>query len=225
MILSIAHKGASGYAPENTELSIRKALEMDSDMIELDIHKTKDKELVLSHDRKIWNRYAYIDIHKTNLATLKKVKLKKAQRILTLQEALGIINRKAEVNIDLKSKNSYTEVNAIIQDYIQNMRWRYKDFIVSSMMKDELFKLKTLNSKIRIGLSYYRKPKNMYKIIETHKPYSFHLHFMGVNKKFVRQLRERNVKVFVWTVNTKKLINKIRNMNVDGICSDYPDRI
>lgn len=225
MILSMAHRGASGYAPENTEIAIKKALDIDSDMIELDIHMTKDKELVLSHNRKIWNRYAYIDIHKTNLPTLKKVKLKKSQRILRLQDALNIINKGAIVNLDIKSKNSYKMVNNIIRDYIHNKKWKYNDFIVSSLMKDDLLELKQLNPRIRIGLIYFRKPKNLNKIIEMYKPYSFHIHFMGVNKNFVKFLHEKGIKIFVWTVNSRKLIDKLRGYNVDGICSDYPDRI
>jgi len=225
MILSMAHRGASGYAPENTLLAFKKAIELDSDIIELDVQVTKDKEVVVCHDQKVWSKFRYISITHNTLEKIKQVKLAKSQYIPTLGEALNIINRKAKVNIEIKDKGCAKYINKIILEYIKRKRWGYNDFIVSSFIKEELQTIKRLNSKIKIGLLYKRLLGNTEKDIEHYKPYSVNVHFTAVKKNFVKKMHEKRIKVFVWTVNTRKLIDKLRGYNVDGICSDYPDRI
>ncbi len=225
MVWSIAHRGARGYEPENTELAIRKALELGADIIEIDVQRTKDKHLVLVHDERVWNKYRYVSIRSQPLENLRKLKLKKAQRILTLQEALDVINKRAVINIDVKGKGDYLYLYRIIMHYVLHKKWKYSQFIVSSMHKDDLLKLRRLNPRIQIGLTYYRAPKHIDKVIQTYHPYSIHLYFVSANKNIAQKLRERNVKFFVWTINSRKLINKMRKFNVDGICTDYPDRI
>jgi len=225
MILSIAHRGASGYEPENTGLAIRKAIELSSDIIELDVHLSKDKKLIVCHDNKLWNRYAYVDVSRSEIEELERVRLPKSQKILTLQEVLNIVRRRACINIEIKGKDVPTYLNKIIKYYVQKKRWSYKNFIVSCFNKEELAKVKNLNPKIRVGLIYKRVPKNINKDIEFFSPYSVHVHFASISKNLVRKMHEKGVKVFVWTVNSRKLIDKLRSYKVDGIFSDYPDRI
>ncbi|MBI2546440.1 glycerophosphodiester phosphodiesterase [Candidatus Woesearchaeota archaeon] len=225
MMLSIAHRGASGYEPGNTLLAIRKALELDADIIELDVQLTKDRKLVVCHDQKVWVGYKYLSITHHTLETVQMIRLAKNQHIPSLREALDLINKKAAVNIELKDRRSAAPVCRLINEYVSKKRWGYRHFIVSSFIKDELLRIKKLSPRIRIGLLYNKPTRNLSAAIKQYKPYSVHLHFVAVTRDMVRELHEQGIKVFVWTVNSMRLIDRMRDYRVDGVFSDYPDRI
>lgn len=104
-MLRIAHRGASGYAPENTLAAFKKALEFDIDVIELDVHLTKDNHLVVIHDKTV-NRTTdgKGKVADKTLAELQKLDAGNGEKIPTLQEVLDLVNRKALVSIEIKGK-------------------------------------------------------------------------------------------------------------------------
>ncbi|MFA6183521.1 MAG: glycerophosphodiester phosphodiesterase [Parcubacteria group bacterium] len=233
MFYKIGHRGAAGYATENTLESFKKALELNVDMIELDAHICKSKEVVVIHNKdtkKINKRKD--QVIKQNYADLKKIK------IPTLENVLDLINRKAKINIELKGKNTAEPVAKIVKNYIDNKKWHRNDFLISSFSKKELEKFIQYLPQIKIG--FLINPLRPYSLWIKRFPFIFkkHLHFAKkinsfsinihkkiVNQKIVAMAHKEKIKIFVYTVNQKKEIQHLKDIGVDGIFSDYPDRL
>jgi glycerophosphoryl diester phosphodiesterase len=219
----IGHRGAAGHAPENTLLSFARALEQGVDIIELDVRCLADNEVVVFHDKKIDKSGLKIDLSKMNLAEIKEIRIN-GQEIPTLQEALDLINRKSQVNIELK-KGSADRVAEIIKEYIDQGGWSSDDFIVSCFGFRELRRFQRKNLKIRLGFLFCRRIFNLLFLSKR-----LGLCFIGPNYKIISQkmilsAHRENLKVFAWTVNDSEKINQLKSWGIDGIFSDYPDRL
>ncbi|MFH1661748.1 MAG: glycerophosphodiester phosphodiesterase [Candidatus Falkowbacteria bacterium] len=226
MILKIGHSGAKGYEPENTLRSFKKAINLGVDMIELDVYICKTGEVVVMHDNKVdrmTNGSGYVD--SKSLKQLKKLKIKKSEKIPTLREVLNLINRKTKINIELKGEKIASPVLSIIKEYVNKNNWSYDDFLISSFNHYELQKFNKLNKDIKIGALTYCIPIGFAEFAEKINTYSIHLSKDFINKKFVNDAHKRNLKVFVYTVNDIDDIKRIKKLGVDGIFSDYPDRL
>ena len=225
-VLKIGHRGAMGYEPENTLRSFQKALDLGVDMIELDVFRCKSGEIIAFHDEKLnqlTNGTGYVT--KKTLAELKKLDAGKGEKIPTLEEALDLIDRKCQVNIELKGKRTLNTVLKVIEKYVRNKGWKYEDFIISSFMRHKLKKIPKHHTPVRIGALLSYRIFHFFKFAKKIKAYSVHIKYNLVNEKFVKKAHKKGLKVFVWTVNEPEEIQRFKDMGVDGIFSDFPDRI
>lgn len=229
IILKIGHRGAMGYEPENTLRSFRKAVELNVDMVELDVHVCKTGELVVIHDDKLdRTTNGKGDVSETSFRELRKLNAGKGEKIPSLQEVLDLINKKVNINIELKGKGTAIPVFEIIETYVKEKAWSYDDFFVSSFNHYELKKFSKLNPKVKIGALIDKMPVNLAKLAENLNvffAYSINPPVEVINQKFVDDAHKRGLKVFVWTVNGAEDIERMKQLNVDGIFSDFPDRI
>src|SRR3989338_9967175 len=215
------HKGASGYEPENTLRSFQKALNLNTDIIELDVHKCKTGELIVIHDNILGKKF----VKDLTLEEIKSQDAGKGERIPLLTEVLNLIKHRAIVNIELKDESSAKIVAQIIQFYIKNKKWSYDNFLVSSFNLDELKKIKKIDSNINIAILWNIIPDEFIKIAKELKVFSLNLNKYFINKDIVDKAHSKNIRVLVWTVNEPTEIEKMKKLGVDGIFSDYPDRI
>ena len=226
MILKIGHRGAVGYEPENTLLSFKKAIELNVDMIELDVHVCKTGEVVAIHDDKVdrtTDGKGYVA--KKTFQKIRTLDAGKGQKIPMLQEVLDIVDRKARINIELKGKGTAKPVFGIIEKYVKEKGWSYDDFLVSSFNHHELQKFYQLNPKVRLGILIGRTAVGFERTAKKIHAYSVNAKMELVNKNFIDDARKKGLKVFVWTVNDFKDIERMKLLEVDGICSDFPDRL
>lgn len=227
MVIKIGHRGAIGYAPENTLPSFEKAIQLGVDMIELDARLTMDSEVVVFHDdrlKRLTNNPGYV-YHKI-LDELKRLKVQEGEIIPSLRESLLYINRRAKVNIELKGNgNLAKKVAEKIDDFIVEQDWDYKDFIFSSFSPQVLKKLNGLNPELRLGVIKRKFPLYALKLAQEVNAYSVHLDYRVINKKIVAKAHGLELNIYVWTVNDEKFIEGLKKSGVDGIFSDYPDKI
>jgi len=236
-MFKIGHRGALGYAPENTLSSFKKALDLNVDMIELDVHLCKSGELVVIHDKKInRNTNKTGAVNEKKLEELKKLDVGNGEKIPTLEEALIFINKKTIVNIELKGENTGKPTAKIINDYIDNKNWESDDFLVSSALRNEIqiFSRKAPNIKIGLVVNctfigkigcILKIPFGYLKFAKKIGAYSIHFSKRLIRKKYIKQSQREGFKIFVWTINNKKNIELMKKNEVDGILSDYPDRL
>lgn len=228
-MLKAAHRGASGYEPENTLRAFRKAISMDADMIELDVRLTKDREVVVFHDEKLDRMTGQRNagfLKDYELSELKKFdvgKDGKAQHIPTLQEVFDCVKRHVKINIELKGENTEKFVGRLIEQYVQEKGWLYNDFIVSSFDADRLKRFHDYSPKVKLGFICKKLPKNIRNLIRTIPLYSIHISHEFLSKRQVESLHSHGAKVLVWTVNGTNLVDKLKCWHVDGLFSDYPD--
>ena len=225
-VLKIGHRGAMGHEPENTILSFRKALTLDVDAIELDVYVCKTGELVVIHDDKVdrtTNGKGYTE-DKT-FAELRALDAGKGELVPTLEEVLDVIDKKVIVNIELKGKNTALATSRVIQKYISIKGWAESSFMVSSFDHRELNKFKQLYPEISIGALIEGVPLNYCECALQLQADSVNLSLDFINQDFVNDAHEKGLKVYVWTVNEYDDIAKVKALGVDGVFSNFPERL
>ena len=226
MITKIGHRGASGYEPENTLLSFQKALDLGVDILELDVQVCGTGQLVVIHDMRIdrtTNGSGYV-FNKT-FEELRVLDAGKKQKIPTLREALDLAARRAEINIELKSGGAAGPVFDVIREYVENKGWHWDDFHVSSFDHYELREFSRLAPQVRTGTIIAGIPLGYARCAAELNSYSFHVSKEFINRRLVDDAHERGLKVFAYTLDYPEDIQRAKSLNVDGIFSNFPDRI
>ncbi len=223
-MLCIGHRGAMGYEPENTLLAIAKALALGVDWIEIDVHNVENN-LIVFHDRRLertTNGTGYICDR--SFAYLRSLDAGKGQPIPTLAEVFDTVNRRCGINIELKGSNTAGLVIDLIQEYIAR-GWQYEDFLVSSFNHYELKQVKDTCPQIAIAILIYGIPLNYLDIATELNAVAIIPAIDYVTEELVQNIHNRGFKIFVYTVNQAEEINAMKLLNVDGIFSNYPERV
>ena len=226
--LSIGHRGAKGYVAENTYESISKAIELGVDGIEIDVFKCASGELVLFHDKNLKELTGESGLIE-NLTTeqLEQFLILGKYKIPTLTDVLKRIKKPLFVNIELKGLNIAQATSKIITDLSKSTSWSLENFIVSSFNWDELEQFRFIDKNTPVGV-LVSKSMSMNEAIEFGKKINaqaIHPNFKLLNKKTIKKIKNNGFKIYTWTVNDKIDIDLMKELNVDGIISDYPDRI
>ena len=223
-LLCIGHRGAMGHAPENTLLSIRKALELGTPCIEMDVYNV-DGHLVVFHDRRLertTNGTGYL--LDQQFADLRALDAGNGEKIPTLKEAFETIHLKAGVNIELKGPYTAEPVAEFISG-IRETGWNDDLLLVSSFNHRELALVRRLDPRIKLGAMMVGLPVNDAAFAESLGAYSVHLSLEFIDRRFVKDAHTRGLRVFVFTVDLPEDIEKMRELEVDGIFTNYPERV
>jgi glycerophosphoryl diester phosphodiesterase len=225
-ILKIGHRGAAGYEPENTLVAFQKALEMDVEGIELDVHLSSDGHLIVIHDEtidKTTNGNGFVNA--LSLSELKSFRTEKEQQIPTLGEVLNLVNRQCFINIELKGNATAQPVVALIERYFLDKNWKYTDFLISSFDWSALREVRLLNSKIPIGVLTQTDLDLAIAFATFIQAETIHPCFHLLSKEKTIEMQKKGFQVLAWTVNEAEDIQKIKSFEVNGIISDFPERI
>ena len=227
-VIIVGHRGAMGHAIENTVESVKKAIELNVDGIEIDVFKSKTGELVVYHDpflSRLSNSNAFIE--QISLDSIKKIELIGGYFIPTLKEIVDIIPEKIFLNIELKGQDTASETNKIIINYLNTYNFPVSKFIISSFRWDELKKIRSFNKDIPIAIlvdSLY-KIDDAIKLAKQINAIALNPNKNFITKEIVNKIKSNNIKVYPYTINTPRNIRRIRSMGVDAIITDYPERI
>ena len=227
-ILRIGHRGSKGYVAENTLESINHAILLGVDGIEIDIFKCLSGELALSHEndlKRLTGKSGQLE--KLTLNELKKILVVGKYEIPTLTDVLRRIRTPLFVNIELKGLNTAQATSKIIVDLSKSTSWRLENFIVSSFYWDELEQFRSIDKNTPVGV-LASKSMSINEAIEFGKKINaqaIHPNFKLLNEKTVKKIKNNGFKIYTWTVNDKDDINFMKKLKVDGIISDYPDKI
>ncbi len=218
----IAHRGASGSAPENTLSAIRRALDMEANMIEIDVHTTKDGEIILMHDS---------DVSRTTNGSGLVSRLTSNQidgldagswfapsfsdeEVPTLYEALEATKGRAILCIE----NKQAKPAAILE------KVRNHDALDQVMVFDfnhaRLYELKQLEDRARtlaLGVSHEHLDS-----IDPNFVDAVGAPLSVVDEILVGRAHDMGMAVFTYTVNREGDMRKLVDLGVDGIITDYP---
>jgi glycerophosphoryl diester phosphodiesterase len=225
-VLKIGHRGAKGYEPENTLVSFQKAIDLGADGIELDVHLSLDGELIVIHDETIdrtTNGKGFVN--QLTLNELKSFLIDEKHKIPTLEEVFEWANNNFLINIELKSYETVEKVIILIEKYVLEKNWDYNRFLVSSFDWNALQQICFLNDKIQIGVLTQTDLNLAFAFSKFIKAKTIHPYFHLLNQENIAKIKEKNIQIFTWTVNEIEDIQKIKILKVDGIISDFPDRI
>ena len=224
--LVIGHRGAMGHETENTLASVQKALDLGADMIEIDVFNIVSGETVVFHDERV-ERLSNSGgrIEEYNIVDLRNLKLKGNHRIPMLQEVLKLVDKKAKLNIELKGANTADRVNFIVGRYIEHQGWTLDQFLISSFNWDTLKELRSINQNIAIAVLTDDDPLKAITVAQELNAVAINPDYKTLNQANVDAIHAAGFKVYTWTVNDPDEIEKLKKMGVDGIFSDYPERI
>lgn len=221
----IGHRGACGYKPENTLASIKKALEIGVDAVEIDVRKTADDAIVLMHDYTIdRSTNGSGRVAELTLSELEKYNAGNSQKIPTLQEAIDLVDQQAIIDIDIKEKEVVPYIYNIIKKYIEK-GWKTEDFIISSFDLVALRDLYKVLSDIKHMAIISNATEDWLHILEEVPISMIAVAHNTLYKDFVNLAHENELDVIPYTVNKFEDIKRMIDICVDGIISDYPDRI
>ena len=236
-----AHRGASGYAPENTLEAFELAAKMGADGVELDVHMTKDGELVVAHDEelsRVSNGRGFI--RDMTLAELKRLRFNKTHpeyanaTIPTLREVYELLKPTGlEVNTELKtSRIRYERIEEKCVRLADEAGMR-DHVLYSSFNSASLLLIKHMDSSARDGLLRMPIGKlNNRKVID---PWNL-AHMIGIDAihphfsellmyREADKAHAKGMQVNVWTVNREDEIRKSLEAGADTLIGDYPDRM
>lgn len=219
-----AHRGAKGYEPENTLSSFAKALELGASWIELDVYLVED-ELIVFHDDRLeraTNGQGYVT--EASLEYLRSLDAGLGQQIPLLTEVFDLVDGKAGFNLELKGPGTAASVARLIKQRLTTSKWCRDQFVVSSFNHPELLAFTQMMPEIRVGVLTANIPLGYGEFAEPFHAWSIHASVDCVNREFVDDAHQRGMRVFVYTVNHLDDYHRLRNMGVDGIFSDFPDR-
>ncbi|MBC6999021.1 glycerophosphodiester phosphodiesterase [Cytophaga sp. FL35] len=222
----IGHRGAMGHETENTLASIQKAIELKVDMIEIDVFKIRTGEIVVFHDDEVdrlTNGSGFIEDY--SFDQLRALVVEGGHKVPTLQEVLDEMAAKVDLNIELKGADTAEEVNRIVKENIQNGPWKLNNFIISSFKWDELKDMRASNTEIPIAILTGKDPKDAIEIAKELNAEAVNPHFEQLNAENNVALKEAGLKIYPWTVNDEQDIIGMKRLGVDGIITNYPERV
>jgi glycerophosphoryl diester phosphodiesterase len=232
--LKIAHRGASGRYPENSAIAFTKAIESAADMIELDCQQTLDGHIVVFHDDELRRTTrAGGRLSEKTLQELKQLDIGRwknrifsGERLLTLEEALEIIAGKAGLCLEMKQfPGGAPGIEIKILFALSHYGW-LDETIVSSFDYGSLGRVRELAPEARIGIIYGSGVRDdPFAAAVRFGAGSIHVQKDLATESFLNRAWERGLDVFVWTVNDTRTIEKLATLGVQGIISDYPDRL
>lgn len=224
--LVIGHRGAMGHETENTLASIQKAMDLGVDMVEIDVFKIKSGEIVVFHDEtvdRLSNGGGMIEDY--NFLEMRQLILDGNHKIPDLQQVLKLIDNKVAINIELKGSNTADKVNFITGHYINNYGWSAENILISSFKWDELRTMRQYNDSIQIAVLTENDPLNALEVAKELKAVAINPYFKTLTKENTAKIHEAGLKVYTWTVNEPEDIQQMKEFGVDGIITNFPERV
>ncbi len=229
-----AHRGASGYYPENTISSFEGAIKQNADGIELDVHLSKDGYLIVCHDETLnrtTNGKGFIKQY--DLYELKQLdagswydKKFKGEKIPLLEEVIDLIKgTKMELNIELKAGSIFYPG---IEEKVLKMIDKYaikEQVIISSFDHYSLVKIKDLDKNIKTGILYMEALYKPLDYIKTTNANALHPNYITLTKDIVDEAKAIDIDVNPYTINNEEHVRMIKPMNVNAIITNYPDKV
>jgi glycerophosphoryl diester phosphodiesterase len=219
----VGHRGAAGYAPENTLLSFQAAMNSGCDKVEMDVRVTKDRNTVVIHDATV-NRTSNGKgpVLKKTLEELSKLECGQGQKIPTFREVVDFCKNRIHLIIELKEFEASKTVSEILQE-----NGLVDSSLVVSFNSDILRDMKGTNPEIKLGL-LFKKPlfkgklEHIWKAVEQIPLDYICPRSDSLNRKMVSEARAKGLKVFAYNVNSIEVFGKMAECGVDEICTDYP---
>jgi glycerophosphoryl diester phosphodiesterase len=231
-MLVIAHRGASGHAPENTLAAFRRAVALGASFIETDLHLSRDAHFVAIHDDTV-NRTTNGQgkVHDLTLADLRRLDAGSwfgsefsGERIPTLEEILEF-SKKSDVvfYLELKPTGAWGGEHALIGALRES--GEIARTIVISFDAGVIAALRNIEPTLMTGLLFEGQvDQPLERAVEVG---ARQLAIRGdlVTPALIAEARKRDLQIVCWTVNQPAHMRMLIEAGVDGIMSDYPDRL
>ncbi|MFW6236882.1 MAG: glycerophosphodiester phosphodiesterase, partial [Desulfosudaceae bacterium] len=139
---------------------------------------------------------------------------------------LDAMDRRININIELKGSRTVRPVLKLLERYVTDHGWRYDQFLLSSFNHNRVRAVRSVCRQIAVAPNLsenFRRPERI--LNRAAAFYSIHLAVELASRRLVQAIHQRGCRVFVFTVDEMKTIRQLRDMGVDGIFTNYPERV
>lgn len=229
----LGHRGASGYAPENTMKSFKLALDMEADGVELDVQMTYDGKLVVIHDELIdrtSNGKGWVKDH--TLEELKEFNFNNHMEgygfceIPTLDEVLELFRGTGKmINIEIKSNIiNYPGITKAVIDMVREHDMQ-DHVIYSSFNHQTCLEVEEYDPDAYVGFLYEDGFLNVPEYVRQNHGDALHpaLYFL-LDPLYMPRARKNGLEVNVWTINEEYQMELGCKLGITTIITNYPDK-
>jgi len=214
----IAHRGASGYEYENSRAAFRRAVMLDADGVELDVHATRDGGIVVHHDADL---PGVGPIAQLSLAEARQARLRNGETLPVLTEILELVGNR-DVWIEVKTLPARHDqlFLALLDQGPAPQR-----YAIHSFDHRIVHRLGEARPNLRRGIlltAYLRDPVAVMRAVGASTLWQ---EWQQVDQELVNKVHEAGAAVIAWTVNELGDLDRMVRLGVDGLCGNYPDRI
>lgn len=238
-VLTVAHRGASGQAPENTLSAVRRAVALGADLVEVDVQRTRDGALVLMHDTSLertsdvrWRRgRRAVAVQDLSLAQLRRLDVGSwfdaayaGERVPTLSETIEAVRgTRSGLLLELKAPHLHPGIVADLADLltqehalVDNGRITVQSFDVAAVKE-----LATRLPAVRIGV--LGRPPRAHLPALASWAHQVNPRLRGTDAAYVAAVQEAGLQCLVWTVNRTVAMRRALAFGVDGVITNHPE--
>lgn len=232
----LGHRGVRGHASENTLASFEQGIQMGATMLELDIHLSRDQQLVVIHD-------ATMDRTTDGTGLVSDMTLEEIQqldagawfgpefageRVPTLQQVIDLVKGRAYLNVEIKvggfgqDRIVYPEIVDLLTDVLTASGME-DDVVVSSFHQPYIKDLKQKLPGVRVALLHQKPVDNLFVMAAEEGWEAVHTHVSLIDEAFVAAAHEKGLRVRAWNPNDAETMRRLIELGVDGIGTDFPE--
>ncbi len=228
--VNYAHRGASSYAPENTMSSFKKAFQLGSNGIELDLQKTKDGKLVIFHDKEIDKKsngtgkisdYTYNELLEFDFGSWFGKEFKNEKIVLFEDFMKSVSDKNLILAIELKEEGIEKDTLEIIDKY-----YNKANIFITSFLYNALSNVRKFDNNIKIGwlIGEDINKKNVSELIKISgnqicPPANL------VSIEGIKLARENGLSVRLWGVSNEEIMERVYKFDIDGMTVNFPDKL
>ena len=215
--LVIAHRGASGYAPENSIEAFRKADELHADGVELDVHATSDGAIIVFHDAHLPSGES---ISETPAARIREHQLANGERIPLLSDVLATI---PVLKVFIEVKHLETRWDSALLKVIAT--GNPERCAVHSFDHRVVARLAALRPTLACGALSVARLVDPVHALDRALADTLWQEADYIDPALIQQVHDSNRRVFAWTINDADTAHRLTQMGVDGLCGNFPERL
>jgi glycerophosphoryl diester phosphodiesterase len=214
----IAHRGASGYEYENSRAAFRRAVMLDADGVELDVHATRDGAIVVHHDAEI---PGFGPIGLLSRTEARQVRIRNGEPLPLLSEVLELVGDR-DVYVEVKSLPEVhdEELLAVLDQGPAPARYSVHSFDHRIVRR-----LGSCRPEVRRGILLSAYLDDAVAAMRGVGATTLWQEWQQVDRDLVNRVHDAGFSLIAWTVNEIGDLERMARLGVDGLCGNYPDRI
>jgi glycerophosphoryl diester phosphodiesterase len=220
-IIRVAHRGGAGHAPENTLRAIENAIAIGVDYVEIDVQSTADDHLVVMHDKRVdRTTNGSGRVTALTLEYIRSLDAGEGERVPLLSEVLELVNGLVGVMIELITPHIAMKTHRLVKKSGMRVPVLYASFLHSELIAVRQAEVSTQTLALLEGV-----PISGARFAIEARASHVGICFDSVTPEFLHSLKSHGLQTFVYTLNDPRDIGLARDLGVNGIITDYPERI